>query len=173
MTDQPSEALTAEERYLRGAFGMGLAWAVGGAIVAPLSDVFDAVFLGGTAGNILGDSLGGAFFGFVGGGVFSVALAVAGRRRSFHEMSLPRFAALGALVPSLMLVALAAFWRDGSLFTPRGLVNTTFLALMGAGFAAGTLALARKAEDRELLEAGEDVAEVGLTKEERHELLGK
>ena len=88
-------------------------------------------------------------------------------------MSLPRFAALGALVPSLMLVALAAFWRDGSLFTPRGLVNTTFLALMGAGFAAGTLALARKADDRELLDAGADVADVGLTKEEKRELLGR
>ncbi len=167
------DPITPEGRYLRGAVGMGLTWAVGFSIGAPLSDVFDAVFLGGAAGNILGDSLLGAFFGFVGGGVFSVALAIAGRRRSFHEMSLPRFAALGALVPSLMLVALAAFWRDGSLFTPRGLVNTTFLALMGAGFAAGTLALARKADDRELLDAGADVADVGLTKEEKVELLGK
>ena len=57
--------------------------------------------------------------------------------------------------------------------TPSGLVNATFLALMGAGFAAGTLALARKAEDRELPEAGADVAEVGLTQEERRELLGR
>ena len=61
----------------------------------------------------------------------------------------------------------------GSLFTPRALVNATVLALTCAGFSAGTLALARKAEDRELLDAGADVAEVGLTKEEKHELLGK
>ncbi len=61
----------------------------------------------------------------------------------------------------------------GYFLTPRGLVNGTFLALMGGGFAAGTLALARKAEDRELLDAGADVAEAGLTKEEKVELLGK
>ena len=163
------------KRWLKridGAVGMGLIWAVGGGIGAPLSDVFDAVFLGGATGSILWDSLLGAFFGFIGGGVFSVALAVAGRRRSFDEMSLPRFAALGALVPSFVLVALAAYWGEiGWLFTPSGLANATFLALMGAGFSAGALALARKAEDRELLEHGADVADIGLTEEEKRELL--
>ncbi len=172
MTDQPSEAISPEGRYLRGAVGMGLTWAVGLAIVAVLIEVFDAVFLGGSAWDILLAPLLGAFFGFIGGGVFSVALAVAGRRRSFDEMSLPRFAAWGALVPSLIIVALEAYWPSGTLYTPSGLGFTTVLALMGAGFSAGTLALARKAEDRELLEAGADVAEVGLTKEEKRELLG-
>ena len=46
------------------------------------------------------------------------------------------------------------------------------MALTGAGFAAGTLALARKAEDRELLEAGAGVADIGLTEAEKSELLG-
>jgi len=32
---------------------------------------------------------------------------------------------------------------------------------------------ARKAEDRELLEAGADVEDVGLTEEEKRELLGR
>jgi len=40
-------------------------------------------------------------------------------------------------------------------------------AVAGAGSAAGSLALARRAEDRELLEASEDVAEVGLSKVRR------
>jgi len=35
------------------------------------------------------------------------------------------------------------------------------MTLLGAGSAAGSLALARKSEDRELLEAGEDA--LGLT----------
>ena len=158
-----TEAMTPEGRYLRGAFGMGLAWAVGGAIVAPLSDVFDVVFLGGASWYIPGAVLLGAFFGFIGGGVFSVALAVAGRRRRFDEMSLPRFAALGALVPPLIIVAMEARWwviggigGFGVLFIPSTLGFATVLALMGAGFAAGTLALARRADDRELLEAGEE-----------------
>ncbi len=164
--------LSKSEKRIRGALGMGLTWAAGLAIVALLFEVFDAVFLGGSAWDILLAPLWGAFFGFIGGGVFSVALAVAGRRRSFDEMSLPRFAAWGALVPSLIIVALEASWPSGTLYTPSGVVNATIVALTGAGFAAGTLALARKAEDRELLEAGADVAEVGLTKEETRELLG-
>ena len=45
-------------------------------------------------------------------------------------------------------------------------------AVAGAGSAAGSLALARSAEDRELLEASEDVDEVGLSEGEARELLG-
>ncbi len=172
MTDEPSEAITPADRYLRGAFGMGLTWAVGWSVIAPLLDVFEWVFQGGGTPNILLGIPLGAIRGFFNGGVFSVLLAVAGRRRSFDEMSLPRFAALGALVPCLIIVAIEAYWPSGTLFTPSGLVFTTLFALMFAGFSAGTLALARKAEDRELLGAGADVAEVGLTKEEKHELLG-
>jgi len=41
----------------------------------------------------------------------------------------------------------------------------------GAGSAAGSLALARRADDRELLDAGADVADIGLTEEEKRELL--
>ena len=45
-------------------------------------------------------------------------------------------------------------------------------AVGGAGSAAGSLALARRAEDRALLEASGDVAEVGLSEVEARELLG-
>jgi hypothetical protein len=44
-------------------------------------------------------------------------------------------------------------------------------ALLGAGSAAGSLALARRADDRELLEHGADDADIGLTEEEKLELL--
>ncbi len=174
MTDQPSEALTAADHYFRGAVGMGLTWAVGGSVILPLLDVFEWVFEGGGAPQILLAIPLGAILGFFNGGVFSVLLAVAGRRRRFDELSLPRFAVLGALVPLFMMVTIAVFVGGiGGLFTPGALRFATVLALIGAGFAAGTLALARKAEDRELLDAGTDVADVGLTKQERHELLGK
>ncbi len=46
-------------------------------------------------------------------------------------------------------------------------------AFLGASSAAGTLALARRADDRELLDAGADVADIGLTEEEKHALLGE
>ena len=46
------------------------------------------------------------------------------------------------------------------------------VTLLSAVSATGSLALARMTEDRELLEASEDVAEVGLTEGEGQELLG-
>ena len=59
---------------------------------------------------------------------------------------------------------------------PAFLGNLVVLApvftLAGAGSAAGVLALARRAEERELLDASEDVAEVGLTEGEARDLLG-
>ncbi len=47
------------------------------------------------------------------------------------------------------------------------------MGLLGAGSAAGSLALARRADDQELLESGEDVADAGLTEREKRELLGR
>ena len=52
-------------------------------------------------------------------------------------------------------------------------IGVVTLPLIAAGSAAGSLALARSADDRELLDAGADVADIGLTKEEKRELLGK
>lgn len=51
---------------------------------------------------------------------------------------------------------------------PGGLV-----VLLGAGCAAGSLALARRADDLELLEAANRVAMVGLSEREAKELLGE
>lgn len=164
-------------RRVRGAVGMGLTWAVGGALIGfgielvhnvwpnPLGafvDIWPAVL---------------AYPAFLGGVVFSVVLGIAGRRRRFDELSLPRFAAwgaLGGLLASLFPAALVAV----GLATPNAPLWQITLALavpltVGSALAAsGSLALARMAEDRELMAASEDVAEVGLTEEEARELLG-
>ena len=42
---------------------------------------------------------------------------------------------------------------------------------VAASVAAGSLALAGRADDRELLDASADVADIGLTEEEKRELL--
>ena len=111
-----------------------------------------------------------ATFGFVGGAAFSTVLAVTEGRRRFDEMSLPRFAAWGAVGSFLLALPLLQLAFDplalDGLFGIGGVV-----ALMGAGSAAGSLALARRADDRELLEHGADVADIGLTEEEKRELL--
>ena len=79
---------------------------------------------------------------------------------------------------------------DSALFKWVALLTGSKNALKGAGFflggvlltwigfrgsllvMAGALALARRAEDRELLEAGADVGEAGLTEDEARDLLG-
>ncbi len=148
-------------RRLRGAVGIGLTWALGWGLVGALLSL---VLL---PGHGFASFLGFAGAGLLSGGVFSVALEIAGFRRTFDEMSLPLFAGLGALATTL--VSTIALWGA---FSPTVVTMTAILALLGAGSAAGSLALARKAEDQELLEAGEDVADIGLTAEETRELLG-
>ena len=77
-------------------------------------------------------------------------------------------------MPLLMLVTIAVLLGGIEyLYTPDALGTATVLALTGASFAAATLALARRAEDRELLDTGAEVADIRLTKEEKRELLGR
>jgi hypothetical protein len=84
---------------------------------------------------------------------FSTVLGIVGRRRRFDELSLPGFAALGALgglLASLLPAALVAI----GLATPNvALWQLTIglavpLTLGSALAASGSLALARMAEDR-------------------------
>ena len=141
-------------RRIRGAIGMGLTWAI--------------AWFGAGLGLLLVVGFGAAdvpfpiFFGLLGflaGATFSGVLGIVEGRRRFDQMSLPRFAgwgAVGGLLLSGILVLVAGL---GGEFLVLGPV----FALAGAGCAAGTLALARRAEKPESLDAGEDVAEVGLT----------
>ena len=108
---------------------------------------------------------------------FSGVLSLAAHRRRFDELTLTRVAALGAVggvFVSLVPAALIA----GGLGTPSVPVVALTLSLMGpfaiggAIAAAGSLALARVSDDRDLLESGREVADVGLSSEEERELLG-
>ncbi len=162
-------------RRIRGAVGMGLTWAAGWGLVGVLIglswslglpmewfvEVFDAPL----------PAL--AIPGFFGGAVFSTVLGIAGRRRRFDELSLPRFGAWGAvgglllgLFPTLLVVSTGA----ASVAAAAVIIGT--LTLLSAVSASSSLALARMAEERELLDASAEVAEVGLTGGEAQELLG-
>ena len=154
-------------RRIRGAIGMGLTWAMawfGAGIVLLLvvgvgaADVPFPLFFG--------------LLGFLAGTTFSGVLGVVEGRRRFDQMSLPRFAgwgAVGGLLLSVIFVLAVAIAGDTTL---EILVLGPVFALAGAGSAAGSLALARMAEDRESLDAGANVAEAGLTEDESRELLG-
>lgn len=102
--------------------------------------------------------LGFGLLGFLAGTTFSAVLGITEGRRRFDEMSLPRFAgwgALGGLLFSLAFVPVAGLGADA--FVYLGVI----FAAAGAGCAAGSLALARMAESRELLEDGSAPRAVG------------
>jgi hypothetical protein len=146
---------------------MGLLWAVGGAGVGGLIELLDNVLPGGlamaSAVDMWPQTL--AIPSFLGGVVFAVVLGIAGRRRRFDELSLPQFTGWGA-VAGLLLGGYAV--SNGAPVLLMGITT-----LWSAIAAAGSLALARKAEDRELLAAGAGVADAGLTEGEARQLLGR
>ncbi len=140
-------------RRVRGAIGMGLAWALAwfGAgmillvIIGP--DAADVPF-----------PLGLGMIGFFAGITFSGVLALVEGRRRFDQMSLPRFAgwgALGGLLLSVGFVSLVALFAEGATFLNNLVFLGPLFAAAGAGSASGSLALARRAGDRDLLEADE------------------
>ena len=156
-------------RRIRGAIGMGLTWALGWAVAGILIGVsskllpflpWDWFF------EIFDAPLPAmAVPGFFGGVFFSMVLGIAGRSRRFSELSVPRFAALGALGGLLLtlfpfvLVAVGLASTEGSAFSAweaLRVLGPTFI-LLGAVSAAVTLMVARKAEKRELLDAAEKV----------------
>ena len=161
-------------KRIRGALGMGLtwaaAWALGGIAIGVTSlllpglpwdaffEVFDAPL----------PAL--AIPGFVGGVIFSAVLGIAARGRSFHELSVARFAgwgALGGLLLSLVPVAMSAVGLlrvdpEGgvNLWQSTAVISAPFM-LFSALSAAGALVVARRAKGRGLLDGIDE--DEGLT----------
>jgi hypothetical protein len=154
-------------RRARGVLGMGLLWAAGGAGVGGLIELLDNVLPGGfpmaSAVDMWPQTL--AIPGFVGGVVFAVVLGIAGSRRRFDELSLPAFAAWGA-VAGLLLGALAT-----SIGAPMVFIAITTLA--SAFAASGSLLLARMAEGHGRLDVGADVDALAPAEDESQRLLGR
>lgn len=131
-------------RRLRGALGMGLIWALGGALVGGLIEGVLNILPG--SDMWLGVDMWPAALAipaFLAGVAFSVVLALAESRRGFDELRLPRVALWGALGGVLL----------GGLFG-LPLVAIAVLALTSGASAAGTLALARRGQPHDLLETG-------------------
>ncbi len=159
-------------KRIRGVIGLGLTWAAVWGGAGAILGVVAAVLGLDTAGVITEVAIIGAIAGFMAGATFSTVLGLTEGRRRFDEMSLPRFAFWGAL-GSLLVSGLLTATNTLSAETHMIVLAYGGFPLLAAGFAAGSLALARRADDRELLEHGADVADIGLTEEEKRELLGK
>jgi hypothetical protein len=100
--------------------------------------------------------------GFIAGVTFSGLLVLTEGRRTFDQMSLPRFGVWGAM-GGLLLAAL--FARTASLGRGDVLAIAPTFALASAICAAGSLALARRVARRELSDGRGDTPE--LTQEKR------
>jgi hypothetical protein len=163
-------------RRIRAAAGMGLTWAVAW---APVGLLIGLVLEGNsrTPDEFPIDDwvMPLVILGFLGGAIFSGVLRIAGGRRRFDELSLPRFGAWGALGGLVLGVLAIAAWQLDAGFGPvlwsRAAVIAGSATLLSAVSASGSLALARRAEERELLDTGADVAEVGGAGGEAREVL--
>jgi MFS family permease len=133
---------------------MGLTWGAGWSPVGAIVGFIVAGLFGAPAGPIVATWIGMfAVLGFLGGTSFSTVLRLAEGRRRFNELSLPRFTAWGA-VGGLLLGGFAVFiglLGPGLSILDAVIVGTA--TLLGAGSAAGTLALARKSDEPDLLSA--------------------
>jgi len=92
-----------------------------------------------------------AVYGFLSGAAFAGVLMWVERRRSIRDLTLPRIAAWGALggVGVLLLnLVLVLLTEDG--MVPDDTVRVmTIMGVLGAACAAGSLALARRAPERD------------------------
>lgn len=154
-------------RRIRGALGMGAAWAVawfaaGMALLLVVGpDAADVPF-----------PLGFGLLGFFAGALFSGVVSLVAGRRDFDELSIPRFAGWGAvgglLFSVLFVVAVATFGNDRLELLVLGPV----FAVAGAASAAGSLALARRAEPGGVLDKGGDRVDGRATDSTGRERLG-
>ena len=137
-------------RYIRGAIGMGLTWAVAGGAAGTVISLGFLLRTGARPDAPFPIMLGA--FGFVAGLLFSGVLRLVEGRRRFDQMSLPRFAAWGAVVGlALSGSFFLAVSRGDPAFLQYAVVVVPVVAVAAAGCAAGSLALARRAQGQELL----------------------
>lgn len=156
-------------KRIRGTIGVGLTWAVGWGLFGGILWLIRT----GDLEFALTAGLTYAVMGLVGGATFAAVLRLTEGRRRFDELRIPRFAAWGALGGLLIgagyVEVSTILWPDAYGVVPVFAAITT---LLGAGSAAGSLAMARVADDRQLLEEGAQTADAGLSREERRQLLG-
>ena len=135
-------------KRLRGALGLGVLWGIGGAFVGGMIELAMNILPG--SDLFLGVDMWPAALaipGFLAGVAFSFVLWAVEGRRSFDELKLPRLA-LWCAVGGLLL---------GAVFQLPFIVVGVLCVTSGAS-AAGTLALARRAQRQDLVGPGADTS---------------
>ena len=144
-------------RRFRGALGNALTWAAGWSIAGAAIGLLNVLVAGAPLSVVIFPfAYSWAKMGFLGGTLFSIVLGIAEGRTRLDQMSIPRIAAWGGIGALLFATPIAI----GLGLTTEMLVGLPFVVLLGAGSAAGSLVIARAAQDRELLE--QEDARLGL-----------
>ncbi len=146
-------------RVIRGMVGTGLTFALGVGVLGSVLGLV-GVLVGAVSWDVLRLVARLSVVAGIVGVAFSAGLAVLARSRTFDRLSLPFVIALGAGGGLLYFLFLAAMngARVWSLST--AIANLTILTFLGAGAAAGTLIIARKAQAT--LTSGKDAARLGV-----------
>ena len=134
-------------KWLRGVFGTAAVWGTGFGIIGSAITAMSGYGLIGTLTAFLPNAL----CGFVLGGTFAGILSLAERRRTLADLSILRVGMWGALGTMLLASGMTT-----------GLVEYAYAVALGAGFAGGSVALAKRVpkrgaigeEDGSLLEIG-------------------
>ena len=127
-------------RRIRGIVGTALTWAAGWGILGAVGFPLAVLVSNLPAGEIVPGILTMATFGMLTGGLFSLVVMAAERRRTLDQLNLGRVAAWGGLGSTLLIVGLAY----GFDLTPA---HGSFVLIMGglaAGSAAGSVTVARR-----------------------------
>jgi len=146
---------------------MGLIWATAW-FGAGMALALGLLVTTGTTGADVPFPLFFGLLGFLGGVGFSGVLGLAEGRRRFEELSLPRFAGWGGVGGVMLAGGLTALTGIVDVLPLLGVV----FGLSGAVCAGGSLLLARRAEGPDRIGLPGDLDDVGLSPEERRELLG-
>jgi hypothetical protein len=149
-------------RRIRGAIGIGFTWAVAWSLVGLVPRWLFGFNTDAPFPIIFG------VLGFIAGLIFSGLLMLTEGRRGFDELSLPRFAAWGAVGGFLLS---AIFTRVASLGFGDVLAIAPTFAVASAICASGSLALARRAGMRELPDSRGNSTNTQLTDREKRKLL--
>jgi hypothetical protein len=142
-------------RRIKAAVGIGLTWAVAWAaglfIIAGVAYLVAGYTWAPTMVDLLVNVGMSGAMGFVAGTSFSVVLGITERHHTFAQLSILRFASWGAL-GGLALAAVFSLVTLG--LTPLDVFKAGVVAaLLGSGSAAGSLAIARRADATDALNA--------------------
>ena len=141
---------------VRGAIGLGLAWAVpwwlAGALLSPYLRSLANALPPQSIGDAAFDGLLIAWYGFLAGLAFAGMLAVVGRRRTLRDLRPAQMARWGLASATVLMappmIYMLANRIDG--WRTEDLVYIGGGLLLSAGCAAATLAAAQRGKDREI-----------------------